>query len=92
MDKNETKYELKLDAKDFIKQLQLIRYALEGIGKIVTQQSGKTYAIDVQIKNVDIQRFFERIDKGMDRMEKKCPSAHRSQASCAGSSGTDILL
>ena len=71
MDKNETKYELKLDAKDFIKQLQLIRYALEGIGKIVTQQSGKTYAIDVQIKNVDIQRFFERIDKGMDRMEKK---------------------
>lgn len=71
MDKNETKYELKLDARDFIKQLQLIRYALEGIGKIVTQQSGKTYAIDVQIKNADIQRFFERLDKGMDRMEKK---------------------
>ena len=71
MDKNETKYELKIDARDFIKQLQLIRTALEGIGKIVTQQSGQTYAIDVQIKNVDIQRFFERLDKGMDRMEKK---------------------
>lgn len=66
---NETKYELKLDAKEFIKQLNQIKYALENIGKIVTQQSGKTYAIDVQIKNVDIQRFFDRLDKAMSRAE-----------------------
>lgn len=67
MDKNETKYELKLDAKEFISQLQQIKNALEDIGRIVTQQSGHTYAIDVQIKNADFLRFFERIDKAMER-------------------------
>ena len=67
MSKNETKYELKLDAKEFISQLQQIKNALEDIGRIVTQQSGHTYAIDVQIKNADFLRFFERIDKAMER-------------------------
>lgn len=69
MDNNETKYELKLDAKDFLKQLRQIQYALEDIGKIVTQQSGKTYAIDVQIKNADVQRVFANLAKIMERTD-----------------------
>ena len=70
MDKNETTYELKLDAKEFIGQLQQIRNALEDIGRIVTQQSGHTYAIDVQIKNADFVRFFERVNKAFERSGK----------------------
>lgn len=68
---NETKYKLELDASDFISQLNNIETILRKIDGIITQQSGRKFAIDVQIKNADIQRFFERLDKSMGRAEEQ---------------------
>lgn len=64
---NETRYELKLDAKDFISQLNQILEVLRRIDGIITQQGGKKFAIDVQIKNADILRVAENFAKTMQR-------------------------
>lgn len=66
---NETRYELRLDARDFINQLNQIQEVLRRIDGIITQQSGKKFAIDVQIKNADVQRVFANLAKIMERTQ-----------------------
>lgn len=83
---NETKYELKLDAKDFIAQLNQIQEVLRRIDGIITQQSGKKFAIDVQIKNADVQRVFENLAKIMERADGKAENIANSMERAFGKS------
>lgn len=83
---NETRYELKLDAKDFISQLNQIQEVLRRIDGIITQQSGKKFAIDVQIKNADVQRVFENLAKTMERADIKAEDIAGSMERAFGKS------
>lgn len=83
---NETRYELKLDAKDFIDQLNQIQDVLRRIDGIITQQSGKKFAIDVQIKNADFLRVMENFAKIMERTNGKADSIANSMERAFGKS------
>lgn len=70
MDNNELKYKFSADTADLVSKLNEVVSLLQRVDGIITQQSGKKFAIDVQIKNADISRFFERLDKSMGRAEE----------------------
>ena len=63
------KYAAELDVSKVIESLKIVKSELAELNTTVVKQSGQTYALNVQIKNVDIQRFFERLDKMFGRVE-----------------------